>query len=310
MKALAFAPLVVGLVTGCSSIGAPAPTSPSLESPDPEITTATTPSATTTMPAETQALTITYGSEPEQFGQLWLPADAPSESPLPVVVLIHGGFWRAQYGLDLMDGLAADLVTRGSAVWNIEYRRVGQPGGGYPGTLDDVGAAIDALAEIGPAHNLDLGDVVTVGHSAGGQLSLWAAGRARLAVGAPGAEPTIVPRLAVGQGPVFDMARGDRLGLGGGAVTDFLGGSIDEYPDRYAAATPSVTAGVPLAVVRGTNDDIVPAEFTVPDPSGPQPATLQVVDVEGADHFDLIDPAHAAWQAVVALLGTPKPSNS
>lgn len=261
------------------------------------------------MPAAstTEPLTITYGPEPEEFGQLWVPAVTAS-SPLPVVVLIHGGFWRAQYGLDLMDPLAADLIARGYAVWNIEYRRVGQPGGGYPGTLDDVGTAIDALTDFGPQHDLDLTDVVTIGHSAGGQLSLWAAGRGSMdawAPGAPNALPKVIPRLAIGQGPVFDMARGDRLGLGGGAVTDFLGGSVAELPKEYADATPSVTAGVPLAVVRGTNDDIVPAEFTVPDPAGPQPASLQVVDVDGADHFDLIDPTSTAWQAVIDLLEAP-----
>ena len=257
-----------------------------------------------------EPLTITYGSEPEQFGQLWRPSVAPSESQSPVVVLIHGGFWRAQYGLDLMDPLAADLIGRGYAVWNIEYRRVGQPGGGYPKTLEDVGAAIDTLADIGPTHDLDLTDVVIVGHSAGGQLSLWAAGRATLGASAPGSLPQVVPRLAIGQGPVFDMARGDRLGLGGGAVTDFIGGGVAQLPVEYANATPSVTAGVPLAVVRGTRDDIVPAEFTVPDPSGPQPASLQIVDVDGADHFDLIDPASAAWQAVVDLLPAPPTPDS
>lgn len=261
------------------------------------------------MRAAAQPLSITYGPDPQQFGQLWLAAVAAS-SPLPVVVLIHGGFWRAQYGLELMDGLATDLIGRGFAVWNIEYRRVGQPGGGYPGTLTDVGAAIDALVAIAPMHNLDLSDVVTVGHSAGGQLSLWAGGRSTIPSGAPGAEPKVVPRLSIGQGPVFDMAAGDRLGLGGGAVTDFIGGSIDQHPDRYAVATPSVTAGIPLAVVRGTDDDIVPAEFTVPDASGPQPVVFQVVDVEGADHFDLIDPTHAAWQAILDLLDTPPTPDS
>jgi acetyl esterase/lipase len=293
--------LAFGCLAGCSS-----DTTTKMNT---NATTNTTPNTTTienevstTMPTDSQAqpLTITYGSDPSQFGQLWLPA--ASSIPVPIVVLIHGGFWRAQYGLDLMDGLAADLVARGFAAWNVEYRRVGQPGGGYPGTLEDVGAAIDALVGIAATNNLDLNDVVFVGHSAGGQLSLWAAGRGALPPGAPGSAPAVVPQLAIGQGPVFDMAAGDRLGLGGGAVTDFIGGSVDQYPDRYAIATPSVTAGVPLAVVRGAIDDIVPAQFAVPDPTGPQPAALQVVDVPGADYFALIDPTTSAWQAVVDLI--------
>ncbi|MCU1397343.1 MAG: hypothetical protein JWN62_452 [Acidimicrobiales bacterium] len=245
-------------------------------------------------------ITVAYGSDPSQFGQLWLPT-APSAKPLPVVVLIHGGFWRAEYRLDLMDPLAKDLITRGYAAWNIEYRRVGQAGGGYPGTLDDVAAAIDALQGLAAANHLDLADVVFVGHSAGGQLSLWAAGRTTLPTGAPGADPVVTPRLAIGQGPVVDLVAGDAQGLGGGAVTDFIGGTAEQFPDRYAIASPTTTSGVRLAVVRGSVDDIVPAAFTLPsDPA--EAAQITVIDVPGADHFALIDPASAAWQAVINLL--------
>ena len=262
-------------------------------------TTISTGSASTMPSAQSGPQTIAYGDDPSQFGQLWLPAG--TSGPIPVVVLIHGGFWRAQYPLDLMNGLARDLAHRGYAAWNLEYRRVGQLGGGYPGTLDDVAAGIDALAGFADVDALDLGDVVLVGHSAGGHLALWAAGRAALPSGAPGASPIVVPRLAIGQGPVVDLVAGDRLGLGGGAVTDFIGGTAEQFPDRYAAASPSTAAGVPLAVVRGTDDDIVPAPFTLPsDPSAA--ARVTVVDVEGADHFDLIDPTSSAWQAVITLL--------
>jgi len=97
------------------------------------------------------------------------------------------------------------------------------------------------------------------------------------------------------------MTSGDRLGLGGGAVTDFIGGTVSQYPDRYAIATPSATGNVPLAVVRGTLDDTVPAPFAVPDPTAPQPKSLRIVDVAGADHFAFIDPTSEAWAAVVAL---------
>ncbi|MEO7396996.1 MAG: alpha/beta hydrolase, partial [Ilumatobacteraceae bacterium] len=233
------------------------------------------------------------GAEPSQFGQLWLPS---GDGPAAVVILIHGGFWRASYGLDLMEPLAHDLVRRGYAVWNIEYRRVGQPGGGYPGTLEDVAAAIDSLATVAETYSLDLASAVVVGHSAGGQLALWSAGRSALTDGQPGANPTVSPRLGIGQGPVFDMRAGDSEALGGGAVTDFIGGSFDEFADRYAVATPS-TNGAPLAVVRGSEDDIVPVRFTVPTPVG----DVQVVEVDG-DHFSLIDPASEAWQAVIRLI--------
>ena len=121
---------------------------------------------------------IAYGSDPNQFGELWMPR-RPRRAR--VVVVIHGGCWQAALpGLELMNGVAADLRRRGYAVWNIEYRRLGAPGGGYPGTFDDVGRAIDFLRVISRTDSLDLGHVVVLGHSAGGHLALWAAGRSRL----------------------------------------------------------------------------------------------------------------------------------
>lgn len=236
---------------------------------------------------------LNYGDDPSQFVDLYRPADATS--PFPVVVLVHGGFWRAQYGLDLMHPLARDLLARGYAVLNIEYRRVGI-GGGYPETLQDVAAAIDVLAT--QSAELDLGNVVIIGHSAGGHLSLWAAGRSALPAGAPGADPLVVPRLAIGLGPVFDLVASDAAGVGSGAVTDFMGGSAAELPDAYAIATPTSAAGVPLAVVRGELDDTVPAQFAVPTPIG----AVKVVDVAGEDHMELIDPTSTSWAAVLALL--------
>ncbi|HTZ36296.1 MAG TPA: alpha/beta hydrolase, partial [Stellaceae bacterium] len=119
-----------------------------------------------------------YGAEASQFGELWLP-QAPA-GPAPVAVLLHGGCWRASYGLDLMQPLAADLRERGVAVWNIEYRRLGESGGGYPGTFADVGAAFDALRGLAARYPIDLHRLAAIGHSAGGQLALWAAGRPRL----------------------------------------------------------------------------------------------------------------------------------
>ncbi len=236
---------------------------------------------------------IVYGDDPSQFADLYLPADTIAVPP--VIVLIHGGFWRAQYGLDLMVPLAEDLIARGYAVLNIEYRRVGS-GGGYPETLLDVAAAIDLLVAQSVA--LDLNDVVIIGHSAGGHLSLWAASRGALPPGAPGANPLVVPRLAIGLGPVFDLAAADAAGVGSGAVTDFIGGSAGDLPDEYAIATPTAGAGVPLVVVRGERDDIVPAQFAVPTPIG----DVKVVDIADEDHFDLIDPTSDSWAAVIELL--------
>jgi acetyl esterase/lipase len=244
-------------------------------------------------------LRIPYGDDPLQFGELYLPGGAVAPDGRPVVVLIHGGFWRNRYGLDLMAPLADDLTAHGYAAWNIEYRRVGDEGGGWPGTLVDVAAAVDHLALIAPEHGLDLGRVAIVGHSAGGHLALWSAGRAAIPVGSPGAGPAVVPVIAIGQGPVVGLATAAAAGLGGGAVLELLGGPPEAYPDRYAVATPSLSAGPEMVAVVGSADDIVPPAFSVDEA---QPDTVEVVTIDGADHFDLIDPTRAAWTAVLERL--------
>jgi acetyl esterase/lipase len=241
---------------------------------------------------------VRYGSLPDQVANLHLPA--ADGGPWPCVMLIHGGFWRERWDRTLMTPLAIDLARRGYAAWNVEYRRVGQDGGGWPGTLDDVGAAADALADIA---EVDETRVVAVGHSASGQLALWlgarTSGRVRI-------------RAAVSLAGVADLAQAHADDLGTGAVAALLGGGPDEFPDRYADASPAalVPLGVGQLLVHGTADDIVP-----PDQSRVYAARaaaagddVQLVEIAGADHFDVVDPAHEAWQVVVQrlprLLGT------
>jgi acetyl esterase/lipase len=240
-------------------------------------------------------LTYTYGAGAEQFATLALPS---TSGPHPVVVLIHGGFWRAAYGLDLMEPLANDLVGRGYATWNVEYRRVGQPGGGWPGTLEDVAAAIDRLADVADVADLDITRVSVVGHSAGGHLALWAAGRGALDRGVAGAEPVVEIVAAVGLAPVTNLRMGATDGVGNGAVIDFLGGSPEEFPDRYSVAEPNLSGNARYAIIDGDADDIVPERFARPD----RPGDVTFVLIPGADHFDVIDPRHAAWTAAVAEL--------
>jgi acetyl esterase/lipase len=246
------------------------------------------------------ARTIAYGDHPDQVGNLHLPAGT---GPWPTVVLIHGGFWKWGWDRTLMTRLAADLAGRGFAAWNVEYRRVGQEGGGWPGTLEDVAAAADAVVEM---EEVDAARIVTIGHSAGGHLALWLAARHRLPAGQPGAGPRLRPRGVVSQAGIADLARGAADGLGGGACDALLGGPPGEVPERYAAASPAalLPLGVRVLLVHGALDDIVPpaqsrlfahAALAAGD-------TVETVDLESADHFDLIEVDHDAWFAVVDRL--------
>ena len=208
-------------------------------------------------------LTYPYGDSPEQFATLALPA---TPGPHPVVVLIHGGFWRAAYGLDLMEPLVADLVGRGYAAWNIEYRRVGQPGGGWPGTLEDVAAAIDKLADVADDADLDLDRVSVVGHSAGGHLALGRRPWRCSIRGVPGADPVVEVAAAVGLAPVTNLRMGAAERVGNGAVVDFLGGSPEEFPDRYAVAEPNLAGGARTPSSRATR--MTSCRNSSPGPTG------------------------------------------
>ena len=244
--------------------------------------------------------TLTYGPARSHRVDLLLPR---GDGPFPVVVLIHGGFWRRPYGRRLMAGLARDVAAHGWAAWNIEYRRVGQRGGGWPGTLDDVAAAVDALADActltGMDVPLDLSRVVVVGHSAGGHLALWVAARPGLPAGVPGAGPRVTVAAAVSQAGVADLVAGAYEHLGRDACRELLGGAPDEVPDRYAAASPMalLPLGVPLLAVHGDADDRVPIHQSETFVAAARAAGdhAELVALPGVDHFAVIDPDHRAW---------------
>ena len=237
---------------------------------------------------------MSYGDHPDQVANLHLPAR--EGGPWPCVALVHGGFWRARFDRTLMTPLAIDLAARGIAAWNVEYRRVGQEGGGWPGTFEDVAAAIDRLTEI---DEVDHTRVVTCGHSAGGHLALWLAARPRLPAGMPGAGPRVTPVAAVAQAGVCDLERARLDNLGNGAVEALLGPSD---ATRDAAASPAALAplGVPLLLVHGDADDVVPVSqsraLAALDPAA------ELVELPGVDHFEVIEPASTAWVAVLDRL--------
>ena len=250
---------------------------------------------------------IRYGPDPLHFGDLRVPADPGLH---PVVVVVHGGFWRPQYDLGHVGHLCADLTARGVATWSLEYRRLGQPFGGWPGTFHDVALGTDALRDIAPAYDLDLTRVVAVGHSAGGQLALWLAGRPRLPLDSPLAGPSPLPiHWAVSLAGVVDLRRAWELNLGDGVVPQFIGGPPSAVPDRYATVSPIelLPLGVRQTLVHGTDDTSVPIElserYVERAAELGDPATLVALD--GAGHFELIDPGSDEWESVASAILAP-----
>jgi len=254
---------------------------------------------------------ITYGSTPAQFGDLYLPTGDDTSKLSPVVILIHGGYWRSRYDLTLMNGLAQDLAARGYAAWNIEYRRVGETGGGWPGTFLDVAAAADRLREMAADYPLDTRRVAAIGHSAGGHLAFWLAGRHRIPANSPigpraNAQKPLVLCGVISQAGVLDLEAAWRLRLSNDAVIGLLGATYPHVPDRYAAASPAalLPLGVPQVVLHGTRDAHVPIEISrnyaaaalaMRDP-------VEYMELDGMDHFDLIDPRSSAWSRTVEAL--------
>lgn len=230
---------------------------------------------------------ITYGDDPSQWAELHTP-DGASRG---VVVVIHGGFWRAQYDASLGTPLARDLVARGWTVLNVEYRRVGN-GGGFPATFDDVAAAIDLLADA----YADTSTVVTLGHSAGGHLAAWAAARTRFEEWSGGVEVTHV----VSQAGVLDLTTAQEDGLGGGAVDALMGAGPSDPSYDLADPTRHLPLDVPVWAVHAPDDDIVPISQSERYVAAAG-ATATLVQVEGG-HFGVIDPASSAWSAIVGVL--------
>lgn len=239
---------------------------------------------------------VAYGPSPSQHLRRTDPDRAAGGDVVGTAVLLHGGWWRARHDLDLMDPLAGDLVGRGWRVANVEYRRVAGPDGaaapapgdvgGWPTSLDDVLAALDRLA----ADGVDLGRAVLVGHSAGGQLALMAA-RERAVAG------------VVAQAPVTDLEASAREGLGEDGVAGFLGVAPDAHGSPHRAASPvaRLPIGRPQLVVHAEGDARVPVAQSERYVAAARAAGdgVELLRIEGGDHFTVIDPTHPAWTASV-----------
>lgn len=248
---------------------------------------------------------IPYGTGEWQYGDLYLP---DADTKVPVAVLIHGGFWRAKYDLHLMDEMANDLHNRGLAVWNIEYARVGHAGGGWPGTLLDAALAVDFLRDLSEQYPLDLEHVAAVGHSAGGHLALWLAGRHRLPADSllSTSTPPLPLQGVISLAGVTDLERMWQVRQEDSPVVDFLGGTPAEFADRYQQASPRSL--LPLSalqvLVHGTADVNVPIELSAEYHKAAVAAGDDVVFLElpGVEHFQVIDPKSQVWPPIVDAL--------
>jgi acetyl esterase/lipase len=247
---------------------------------------------------------LPYGDDPLQFGELRLPE---GEGPFPVVIVIHGGCWLAEYDLEYMSAFADALTAAGVATWSIEYRRVGDEGGGWPGTFQDVADAADHLLEIALDYNLDLDQVAAVGHSAGGHLALWLAGRKWLDVDDPlRGEGPLALNGVVALAGIPDLAAYAAPEGCGAAVPELLGGEPDEVQDRLTRASPiaMVPFGVTQTLVIGEHDSIVPKSQAdgFADAARQMGDSVAVTTILGAGHFEMVDPSHGGFEIIRAAV--------
>jgi acetyl esterase/lipase len=243
---------------------------------------------------------IAYGSDPNQFGDLWLPSGA---GPHPVAIVVHGGYWRSRYDLTYFGHCCADLAAHGIAAWNIEYRRVGNPGGAWPGTFQDVGAAADKLREIAQQYQLDLERISAIGHSAGGHLALWLAARHKLPADSPIAVANpLALKAVIALAPVADLRMAWELGLSNTAAGELLGASPAEHPARYDQGSPAelLPLGVPQFVVHGRADSAVPfavsEQYVEKARAAGDPAEL--IELTNTGHFEIVDPRTTQWREI------------
>jgi acetyl esterase/lipase len=266
-------------------------------------------------------LVLAYGEGKDRMADVRLRAvgdDVSAARPerSPLVIFIHGGFWRAAYDKAHTGPLAEALADSGFVVCTPEYRKVGQPGGGWPGTFEDIAAAMEVLPRLvadATDGRTDGSQVIIAGHSAGGHLALWAASRegsvARRGSGpgagvAPGAAWRRGRVAVLSLAGVCELAGAYRQGLGNGAAGDLMGGGPEQFPERYAVADPMnlTPIGVPIALVHGSADDRVPWQQSQHFAAKAQASGDDVTStrIGGCGHFEVIDPLSTAWPTVLA----------
>jgi len=297
------------LLLGCAG----APASGAAPDPSPRLMT---PSDLQALPSRPPTLRAPYGPELSQYGELRVPRGA---GPHPVAVLIHGGCFKAMYAKAQELGPVGDtLAAEGIATWNVEYRRLGEPGAGWPGTWLDIGMAVDHLRALAAVHRLDLSRVIVIGHSAGGHLAMHAAARARLSPESPLHVPDPLPLRGVIDlaGPV-DLAvniPGYQSACGDAVITQLVGGTPETVPRRYADVSPSrlVPLGIPQVIVIGEHEGFAPKRVLEAHVRAAREAgdAVRLIVLPGMGHFELAMPNTPAWRPIageIRALLTPEP---
>jgi len=233
---------------------------------------------------------VQYGADTNQFGELRVPQ---SGSRRPVALVIHGGYWRAKYDRTYAGHMCAALTKAGFATWNLEYRRLGNEGGGWPGTFEDVTAGLRFVSQLAERYSLDAKRVVAIGHSAGGQLALCLAGHG------------LGVHAVVSLAGVLDLRRAWELHLSNDAVVEFLGGTPGEVSEHYSEASPmELPISVKQRLVHGRFDDSVP--YSMSEEYARAKRTkgedVQLLTLTNADHFDIVDPQSRVWPQVEKVI--------
>jgi len=246
---------------------------------------------------------IAYGADPNQVADLRLP---DGDGPFPCVIAIHGGFWRRAYTLEHLGHLCAALTGAGFVTWNLEYRRIGDEGGGWSGTFVDIAAGSRYLCDHAGELAIDPARIVALGHSAGGHLAVWLASLANVPPASEIAAEPVPLAGAISLAGLLDLARAAGLDLSTGAAKLLMNGTPESVSARYAAASPLalVPSPVPVVAMHGGADEIVPADFSERYVAAAMAAggAATLTRLAGVGHFELIDPESSAWPDVRAAV--------
>ena len=244
-----------------------------------------------------------YGNDPNHFAEIRFPN---GKGPFPLLFVVHGGFWQSVYDLSHIGHVCAALTSKGIITCNIEYRRVGNPGGGWPGTFQDISLATRTILQTTSSDpRFDHTRIAIIGHSAGGHLALWLVGSHRIGEGSPlhRDQKQAITR-AISLAGVPDLRLAWKQKLGHGIVARLMGGTPGQYPDRYNAGSPIelLPTGVRQVLIHGTADDTVPVSQSEAfvEKAERLGDRSSLVKLDGVGHFELIDPESEAWPTVAS----------